>query len=434
MVAFLLTNALLLALLGWWLRRAYRLAPSELQPWLLPALGWRLVVTVAAAYWPSMDAQHASAQGQNIAARLMAHPVAALAQLQQSYFYYRPTGPGEPVYRWSQTLFFDKLIALLNLLSGGSLWLNAFYFSMGCFVGCWSLVAVLRRVLPQAPLPAALLAFLLWPTVLWWSAGLNKETVLIGTGTGLLALALPLLYRQVAQPWPSWLSLAGRLLALGVLAWVMTRVRYFFTLPLLGGLLALAAMQATIRQGWLGRGWVAQAGGLLLGLVLLLGLAKALGGEQMTEAYFVREVNLNYHHGLVTSGGRPSIAYASWEPTVAGLLALSPLAVVETLVRPWPGESPVPLYVGAGLENALLALLVGWALWGVVRGRPGPLPAGLVLVLVLYCLLLAAFTGLSTPNLGTLNRYRSVLLPWLLWLVLSSVMTRDRAAGSSAES
>jgi hypothetical protein len=39
-------------------------------------------------------------------------------------------------------------------------------------------------------------------------------------------------------------------------------------------------------------------------------------------------------------------------------------------------------------------------------------------MLLLYCLLLAAFIGLSTPNLGTLNRYRSVLLPWLLWLAL----------------
>lgn len=104
MVGVLLTNALLLALLGWWLRHVYRQASPELQPWLLPALGWRLLFTAAAVYWPSMDAQHASFQGQNIAARLVAHPAAALAQLQQPYFYYHPTGPGELVFRWSQTL------------------------------------------------------------------------------------------------------------------------------------------------------------------------------------------------------------------------------------------------------------------------------------------------------------------------------------------
>ena len=42
----------------------------------------------------------------------------------------------------------------------------------------------------------------------------------------------------------------------------------------------------------------------------------------------------------------------------------------------------------------------------------------LVLALLLYCLVLAGLIGLSTPNLGTLHRYRAVLLPWLLWLLL----------------
>ena len=83
-----------------------------------------------------------------------------------------------------------------------------------------------------------------------------------------------------------------------------------------------------------------------------------------------------------------------------------------------PWEDTAPLYVGAWLENVvLLVVLVGAGL-GLVRRRPGYLPFALVLALVVYCLLLAALLGLSTPNLGTLNRYRSVLLPYLLLLAL----------------
>ncbi|MGI4832982.1 MAG: hypothetical protein ACRYFK_05915 [Janthinobacterium lividum] len=427
--ALLLPLGLLLACAGW-LRRAHAQAPPELRPWLLPALAARLAATATATYWPSQDAQHASTEGRLIAGRLVAHPSQALTLLQQPRFYQSLTDNGQEAYRWSQTLFFDKLVAVVDLFGGGTWWLSAWWFSLGCFVGCWSLVVALRRALPQAPPQAAGLAFLLWPTVLWWTGALNKETVLVGASAGVVALVLPHLYGGAWPPrpvgllpsfragnWPRWL---GQVLLGLLLAWVMTRVRYFFALPLLGGLVALAGVRAATRRGWLGARWPFQVSGLLLGLGLLLGVAKALGGELLKNSYFVSEVNLNYYHGLATSGGRPHIEYARWQPTVPGLLARAPQAVVETLTRPWLGEAAWPQYVGAGLENALLTGLVLLALLAAMRGRPGPLPVALVAVLVLYCLLLAAFIGLSTPNLGTLNRYRAVLLPWLLWLVLSS--------------
>jgi len=414
----LLSSLGLLLAFAAWLRWAHRQAPPELRPWLLPALAARLAATAAAAYWPSQDALHAHEQGQLMAARLAAHPGQALALLQQPLVYQGLTDAGQEVYRWSQTLYFDKLVALINLLGGSVMSLSVLYVSLGCFIGCWSLVVALRWALPQAAPRAARLAFLLWPSVLWWTGGLNKETVLVGASAGVVALVLPRLYGAGRPAARSWLRQLGQVLLGLLLAWLLTRVRYFFALPLLGGLVALAGVRAATRRRWLGAGWPAQVGGLLLGLALLLGVAKALGGRLLATAYFVQEVNLNYHHGLATSGGRPHLAYAHWQPTAPGLLAHAPQAIIETLTRPWLGEAPWPQYVAAGLENALLTALVLWALGAAARGRPGPLPVALVAMLVLYCLLLAAFIGLSTPNLGTLNRYRSVLLPWLLWLVL----------------
>ena len=64
--------------------------------------------------------------------------------------------------------------------------------------------------------------------------------------------------------------------------------------------------------------------------------------------------------------------------------------------------------------------MLGLALVAAVRGGRGSSrqPVALVVFLLLYCLLLAAFIGLNTPNLGTLHRYRAALLPWLLLLAL----------------
>ncbi|MEJ7661615.1 MAG: hypothetical protein WKG07_19510 [Hymenobacter sp.] len=52
--------------------------------------------------------------------------------------------------------------------------------------------------------------------------------------------------------------------------------------------------------------------------------------------------------------------------------------------------------------------------------------------LLLYCLLLAAFIGLNTPNLGTLHRYRAALLPWLLLLVLPTALSFAKKQVNSA--
>jgi len=266
------------------------------------------------------------------------------------------------------------------------------------------------------------LAFLAWPTVVWWTAGLTKETLVVGAGAGVMALALPVLYggRGPARFWP----VLGRAALLLLLAWVMVRMRYFFALPLLGGLLALALVRLATRRGWLGPGWPAQVAGLLLVLGLAGGTAVVLGGEHLSLSYFSREVAANYQHGLRTSVGRPHLEYPGWQPTPTGLLGQAPLAAAYTLVRPWPGESAQAFYVGAGLENTLLLTLVGLALVAAWQGRAGRLPVALVVMLGLYCLLLAAFIGLSTPNLGTLSRYRTALLPWLLLLVLQNDYVR----------
>jgi hypothetical protein len=129
-------------------------------------------------------------------------------------------------------------------------------------------------------------------------------------------------------------------------------------------------------------------------------------------------------HGIVTSAGRPHVEYSGLHPTVSSMASYFPLAAAQTLVRPWLGESAALRYVGVGLENLLLLGLLAMAATAVVRGRPGRLPPALVLALLLYCVVLAGLIGLSTPNLGTLLRYRTVLLPWLLWLLLQNDYAR----------
>jgi hypothetical protein len=46
-------------------------------------------------------------------------------------------------------------------------------------------------------------------------------------------------------------------------------------------------------------------------------------------------------------------------------------------------------------------------------------PDWFVLVLLCYCLVIAALIGLSTPNVGTLSRYKTAFQPILVFLLLT---------------
>ena len=406
----LLLNALLVAGLVAWLRVAYRRAAPGLRRWLLPTLALRLTIGF---FQKSPDAVYISTLTGGLTEQLWARPGAAWALWQGNTLRI-----GEYVltmYKWSNTLFVIKLLALLNVASLGSLRLNSLYFTLACYVACWQLVSVLRRLFPAAPLGAVLVAFLLWPSVVWWSTGIAKETLVIGTGAALVALTISELYGPVAAS--GWARLRRGLLLLG-LAWLHLRLRYFFALPLLGSLLALSAVVLAGRRGWLQAGWRGQAAGLVGGLAVAGALAVALGGEPVSKAFVTSQLWDNYLHGIKTSVGRPHLVYPGLRPTAGSMVAHFPLAATQALVRPWLGEAAAPLYLVAALENLLLIGLLGWAAVAVWRGRPGRLPPALVLALLLYCLVLAGLIGLSTPNLGTLHRYRAVLLPWLLWLLL----------------
>jgi hypothetical protein len=252
-------------------------------------------------------------------------------------------------------------------------------------------------------------------------AGLTKETLLLGAGAGLVAAVLPAIYGG----WPAgfWASLGRAVLAL-VLAWLIVRIRYFFALPLLSGLLVLGALRVAAQRGWLRRRRLAQACGLGLILGLAGGAMVLLHQHPYVLRYFCREINANYLHGLQSSVGRPHIAFADWQPTPLGLLQHAPWAAVQVLVRPWLGEAKQAFYLAAALENLLLMSLSALALLAAWRGRAGRLPIGFVAVMAVHCLLLAAFIGLTTPNLGTLSRYRTAMLPWLLLLLLQNDYAR----------
>ncbi|ALW85989.1 hypothetical protein AUC43_13360 [Hymenobacter sedentarius] len=417
-------NAGLLAVLVPWLRRQWRWAGSGWWRTVLAVgLGLRVLVGMARNWTPKLDAEFMSGISKQVTAQLWASPSTAVQTLTKAITIMHigsQSGGYDAVYQnTSNTWILIKLLALLNLASLGAGWLNGLYLSVFAFAGCWLLARALAEALPHTPAAAGVVGFLLWPSVWFWATGISKEAVLLGSGAWLMARVLKGLYGPPESAGQG--SAQQRILWwLGtvLLALLHFQMRYFFALPLLGVLGGVALGHWLQRFGFARYRWAQVA---VLAAVLGAGVWLA---PQFSIAFsinkFTYQVIRVYSFEVAHSVGRPHFEYPVLRPTIESIAAHAPLAAVNTVTRPWLGEAWQPLYIAAALENvALLGLLILAAV-GTARGRAGHLPFGLGLGLGIFCVVLAMLIGLTTPNFGSLNRYRSELLPFLLLLLLQN--------------
>ena len=413
-----LLNAALLALLLPWLRKQWQWAAAVGWRWVFVlGIGLRVAVGVARSLPLKLDAEFMSKVAGIVTARLWAAPDAAWQLLTQSVTTFPTPLIGLIVYQnSSNTWTLIKLLALLNLASLGTGWLNALYLSLFAFAGCWRLVRVLAVRFPGTPAGAGVVALLFWPAVWFWATGISKEAVLLGSGAWLTARIFSWLYAEGPAPVRLAVHSIGWWVGTAALATLHVAMRYFFALPLLAALVGLMVGRGLER--WLPRRWAA---GLGLGLVFGIG---AWLGPEISVAFrlnkFVNQVIRVYSFDVAQSAGRPHFEYPDLRPTAGSIVAHAPQAVANALTQPWLGQSRQPVYLAAGLENAALLLLLAVAAWALVRRRGGHLPFAVVLVLSVFCLLLAFLIGITTPNLGSLHRYRSAMLPFLLLLLLQN--------------
>ena len=415
----LVLNGLLLAWLLPWLRRQWRENPAPV--WrgvLVLGLGARLLVGGAKSWNLVKDGVYISELGRLLTAQLWADPAGAWQSLTGNEL--RFAGSTAVYYGMSNTFFLSKVLAVFNLATGGIDWLNGLYLSLATFVAGWAAVQALVRAFPKLPAGVGMLAFLAWPSVVWFGSGVTKEAALLATGAGVFALFIELIYNENGLPRSSWQcgAQAAALLALAVLHF---KLRYFFAAPLLVLLAGVAVLRGL--QGLR----LLQSRAAQIVLLLSWLLAGAWLASEVSVAFrankFTNQLALIYARHLRASAGRPHFEYPDLLPTPASIVRHAPLAAFNALSRPWLGETEGrPLYVAGALETSALLLLLGATVVGWFRRhREAVLPFALRLALGLHCLLMAVLLGLSTPNLGSLARYRAVVLPWLLLLLLPAV-------------
>ncbi|UOG76620.1 hypothetical protein MTX78_08460 [Hymenobacter tibetensis] len=402
----ILLNAALAALFWRWLRT--QLQDPQLGRWLLPTLALKLLAWVAACWNLSSDALYIQVFSNPVTRQLRESFPAWLETATSDAFHYQDWHL--VFHGYSNTFFMWKIVSVLNLFSMHSLWLNALYYTLFSFVACWMLVRTIADTFPATPKGAALVGFLVWPTVVYWSAGLTKECLVVGSAAGLLAVFLQWLYNN--KPFSAWSVVVFVLMAV-----LQFKMRYFFAALLFSAMGGLTVVWVVQQLGGARRRWI-----IVAVFAVTIG-AGAWVGSEVSLIFRQNRITLqllrNYNELSRQSGTRPRIKFDDLRPTTESVAQNAPQAAWEALSRPWFWEAGV-LYKVVGMENVVLLGVLGVALVAACQGRGGRLPFALVVAVLFYCVAMAVLLGLSTPNLGTLNRYRVALLPLLLWLALQN--------------
>ena len=348
-----------------------------------------------------------------ILARMMERdPLHVIPEVTALLLHNRPHLPLDIIGAGSGTGTMSALAAWTFYLLGPSKYAASIAFAMLSLCGKIAIYRVFRaNVDPAFRWPVAIAAFFV-PSFVFWSSGLIKEAVVVaGFGWSLFGLHL---WIREARPVPGWALMMG-----GTIPMLLIKPYILFPLVLAGGIWYYWARSLKRGRVRVRPTYFAVAAVLGIGGVVLLGhyfpeyaldnfTARTSGLQQLGRGY----------QGL--RGGSHFTLSGEIPTTFVGQLAYAPAALLTSLFRPALFEVHNLLMLANAVETTALTLLFARILFTRnlrnVRRQIADDP------FLVFCLVfVVAFgiaVGLASSNLGTLSRYRCLLLPFFVVLLL----------------
>jgi hypothetical protein len=253
---------------------------------------------------------------------------------------------------------------------------------------------------------AALIGLLFFPSVVFWGSGLLKESLAMAS---LFFLAYGVLRRWRRKPISPW---QGMLIP--VVLWLLWRLKYYYLAVFLpvGFAFLLTDLVLASRHGV--RSYVYLLTWSSAFIIPLLILSQV--HPNFYPSRFLEVVYTSYEEFHAVSNADDLIFYESLQTTVISMLEYAPKALFSGLFRKLPWEASTLPQLMSSLENIVLLTFSLAAVTGIPKLFKSRYKL-LLFSLGLYCILLCLFLSLSTPNFGTLSRYRVGFLPFFFLLI-----------------
>lgn len=316
-----------------------------------------------------------------------------------------------------RALFIVKVVSVVSLMTEDNYWISSIYFSLISLWGVWKLCEEIIIVLPGFGFQIAS-SFLFLPSFVFWSSGLIKESIAVAGLFYLSALVIKAWFYKRPALW-EWIIFPFALLTL----WNLKYYYLAMFAPIVFAMLGSRFLFETYRN-------LSIAARCCIWFLLLIAplMVMTLVHPNLHPKVFLEVIVANYEDFVDSSSPEGVIFYESLEPTVISVVTNAPKALFSGLFRPLPWEAHTIVQLLDAIENAIILTLTLFALTRInqLTGSPYRLLIGSVL---LYCLTLCVFLAMSTPNFGSLARYRVGFMPFFVLLITLNNPLINRMSG-----
>ena len=312
-----------------------------------------------------------------------------------------------------------KIVSVLSFFTFGKYLINCLVFSMISFSGIWRLYRFFYEQYPHLHKQLAI-AILYLPTFVFWGSGILKDPLCTGA-MGWLTYGL---YQAVFKK----KNLMKDLIIIVFSSYVLVLLKIYILVAYTPFLLMFLILKNvnlvknTFLKIFLGLG-------LLIGTVL--GFTQIMKQLQSTMSKYAGEgiskTIQNYQKNYGEQAGWAESNFSlgvEFDGSAGSLIKMAPAAIVATLYRPFIWESRKPSTLLSSLE-ALAIMLYTLKVLGSVGLRKflSAMRDPAIFYCISFSLLFALFVGATTPNFGTLCRYKIPCMPFYI-VALFLIMDR----------
>jgi len=316
-----------------------------------------------------------------------------------------------PYYQSEANFMVIRIDAILSFLTFGRYSAISLMFAGIAFSGAWKLFLFFYEQYPKMHRKFAI-AILYFPTVVFWSAGILKDTLCIASLGWITYSLYEMLYRKKSFIKNSIiLFIFGYLLAILKVYILISYVPFFVLFIILKN---IKGIKNKLLKYLL-------APTLIVGC--MFGFTQALHSfDQELGVYAVHDLTASIKHlnsSFVSMNGNEGAESnfalgVGFDGSLKGLAKLAPVAVFTTFFRPFLWESHKASQLLASLESLILLFFTLFVLFksGVKSFIKMILTDPLIMYCFLFSFVFAMFVGASTLNFGTLVRYKIPCLPF----------------------
>ena len=313
-----------------------------------------------------------------------------------------------------------RLVTVLSFITFGKYLITCLFFSLISYSGVWKLYRFFYSMYPHLHKQLAI-AILYLPTFVFWSSGILKDPLC----TGALGWLTYSLYEALLKK----KNIGRNLIIIFISSYALVVLKIYILVAYVPFfLLFLALKNLTLLRNPLVK--------ITVGLTMLIGILVSFtrimtelqesmikfAGDDITKTIKNYQANYALQGELEIAQSNFSLG-VEFDGTVSSLVKLAPAAIVATFYRPFIWESRKLSTLLSSFESLALMLLTLMVMRkGGLRKFFGAWRDPAVMYCICFALFFAIFVGATTPNFGTLCRYK---IPCMPFYVLAIFLIQD---------